>query len=192
MSFTYFFPSIVKTLGFPRVQTLLLTAPPYFLAFLFSITNSWHAGRSGEHCFHIVTACVISAVGQIISMSTHQTGPRYFAMFLQAMGSFSTFQLILPWVSATIARPKAKRAVALALASAVSNATNAATAYLYPAWDAPLYRMGCIVLTVALVCCASASLGLRFWLKKLNRQSDQAVGLEGVAGGAGALFRYTL
>jgi hypothetical protein len=52
--------------------------------------------------------------------------------------------------------------------------------------------MGCIVLTVALVCCASASLGLRFWLKKLNRQSDQAVGLEGVAGGAGALFRYTL
>jgi hypothetical protein len=97
MSFTYFFPSIVNTLGFPRVETLLLTAPPYFLAFLFSILNSWHSGRSGEHCF----------------------------------------QLILPWVSATIARPKAKRAVTLALATAVSNATNIATAYLYPAWSAP-------------------------------------------------------
>lgn len=137
MSFTYFFPSIVKTLGFPRIETLLLTAPPYFLAFLFSITNSWHSGRTGEHCFHIVTACVVSAVGQIISMSTHRTGPRYFAMFLQALGAFSAFQLILSWVSATIPRPKAKRAVALALATAVSNASNIATAYLYPKWDAP-------------------------------------------------------
>jgi hypothetical protein len=52
--------------------------------------------------------------------------------------------------------------------------------------------MGCIVLTVALLCCAIASLALRFWLQKLNRKSDQLVGLEGVAGGPGALFRYTL
>lgn len=137
MSFTYFFPSIVKTLGFPRVETLLLTAPPYFLAFLFSLLNSWHSGRSNERCFHIVTACVISAIGQIISMTTYNTGGRYFAMFLQAMGSFSAFQVILSWVSATIQRPKSKRAVALALATAVSNATNIATAYLYPAWSAP-------------------------------------------------------
>lgn len=137
MSFTYFFPSIVKTLGFPRIETLLLTAPPYFLAFLFSVANSWHSGRTGEHCFHIVTACVLSAIGQIISMSTYNTGARYFAMFLQALGAFSAFQLILSWVSATIPRPKAKRAVALALATAVSNASNIATAYLYPAWDAP-------------------------------------------------------
>jgi sugar phosphate permease len=137
MSFTYFFPSIVKTLGFPRIETLLLTAPPYFLAFLFSVLNSWHSGRTGEHCFHIMTACVISCIGQIISMSTYKTGPRYFAMFLQAMGAFSAFQLILSWVSATIPRPKAKRAVALAFATAVSNGSNIATAYLYPAWDAP-------------------------------------------------------
>lgn len=52
--------------------------------------------------------------------------------------------------------------------------------------------MGCIVLTVALLCCATASLVLRFWLQKLNRKSDQAVGLEGVANGPGLLFRYIL
>ncbi|KAJ4286317.1 hypothetical protein N0V90_013351 [Kalmusia sp. IMI 367209] len=192
MSFTYFFPSIVKTLGYPRVETLLLTAPPYFMAFVFSISNSWHSGRTGEHCFHIVTACVISAVGQLISMNTYSTGPRYFAMFLQAMGSFSAFQLILSWVSLTIPRPKAKRAVALGFATAISNATNIATAYLYPAWSAPLYRMGCIVLTVALLVCAAASLILRFWLKKLNRKADQAIGHEGIENGTGNMFRYVL
>lgn len=192
MSFTYLFPSIVKTLGFPRIETLLLMAPPYFLAFLFSITNSWHSGRTGEHCFHIVTACVLSAIGQIISKSTNKTGARYFAMFLQAMGAFSAFQLILSWVSATIPRPKAKRAVALALATAVSNASNIATAYLYPSWDAPLYRMGCIVLKVSLLCCASASIILRFWLCSLNRKTDASTGFEGIEGGAEKSFRYVL
>jgi hypothetical protein len=58
--------------------------------------------------------------------------------------------------------------------------------------DSSLYRMGCIVLTVALLCCAGASLVLRFWLQRLNRKSDQAVGLEGVANGPGVLFRYML
>lgn len=52
--------------------------------------------------------------------------------------------------------------------------------------------MGCIVLTVALLCCATASLGLRFWLQKLNRKSDRAVGHEGIENGTGNLFRYVL
>lgn len=58
-------------------------------------------------------------------------------MFLQAMGSFSIFQLILSWISSTIPRPKAKRAVAVAMCTAISNATNIATAYLYPESDGP-------------------------------------------------------
>jgi hypothetical protein len=52
--------------------------------------------------------------------------------------------------------------------------------------------MGCIVLTVALVCCATGSLILRFWLQKLNRKADHAVGHEGVENGPGLLFRYVL
>lgn len=118
-------------------------------------------------------------------------------MFLQAMGSFSIFQLVLSWVSSTIPRPKAKRAVAVALCTAVSNATNIASAYLYPSSDSPwvlplrfrkssiklltrflprLYRKGCIVLTVALAVCASSSMALRYWLKKENKKAARADG----------------
>ncbi|KAI9900959.1 hypothetical protein N3K66_005221 [Trichothecium roseum] len=168
MSFTYFFPSIVQTLGYSRVETLLLTAPPYFASCIYAILNSWHSGRTGERCFHIVTGCCISIVGQILSTATHNLGARYFAMFLQAVGSFSVFQLVLSWVSSTIPRPKAKRAVTIALATAISNATNISSAYLYPSSDAPLYRTGCISLTAALVVCTTASLGLRYWLKREN------------------------
>lgn len=75
---TDFFPSIVQTLGYPRVETLLLTAPPYFASCIYAILNSWHSGRAGERCFHIVTGCCISIVGQILSTATHNLGARYF------------------------------------------------------------------------------------------------------------------
>lgn len=42
-------------------------------------------------------------------------------MFLAACGAFSAFQIILSWVNSTIARPKSKRAVAVALATAIAN-----------------------------------------------------------------------
>lgn len=137
MSFTYFFPSIVATLGYPRIITLLLTAPPYFAAFLFSLANSYHSSISGERGWHIIGALLMGAVGQIVGMTVRNIGGRYFAMFLAACGAFSAFQVILSWVNSTIARPKAKRAVAVALATAVANATNIMTAYIYPRSDAP-------------------------------------------------------
>ena len=73
-----FFPSIVQTLGYPRVQTLLLTSPPYFLACIFSLVNSWHSGKTLERSYHICVGAAISVVGQVLSTTTHNIGARYF------------------------------------------------------------------------------------------------------------------
>lgn len=174
MSFTYFFPSIVQTLGYPRVVTLLLTSPPYFAAFLFSLANSWHSGKTAERGWHVTTACAIGIIGQITAMSTRNIGARYFGFFLCAMGAFSAFQVILSWVSSTIPRPKAKRAVAIAMATAISNGVgNIPSAYLYPKNDAPLYRMGAITLTCALTMCGIACVVLKLWLGRINKAADK-------------------
>lgn len=186
-SFTYFFPSIVATLGYPRVITLLLTAPPYFAAFLFSIANSWHSGRVLERGWHIIVACSIGIVGQVTAMSSSVLGARYFAFFLCAMGAFSAFQVILSWVSSTIPRPKAKRAVAIAMATAFANCANIPSAYLYPTSDAPMYRMGGGTLTGTLALCIGASLFLKFWLKRLNKKAEER-DVEDT--NSGAVFRY--
>jgi peptidoglycan biosynthesis protein MviN/MurJ (putative lipid II flippase) len=94
-------------------------------------------------------------------------------MFMMALGVFSAFQLSLSWISAIIPRPKVKRAVSIALATAVSNSTNIATSYIYPKSDGPQYKNGAIVLTVALFSCCMSALALRFWLKKLNKEIDR-------------------
>ena len=58
---TNLFPTVVATLGYSDVISLLLTVPPYVFAVITTFLNSWHADRTGERYFHI-------------------TGPMYFAV----------------------------------------------------------------------------------------------------------------
>ena len=81
-SVTNFFPTVVKTLGYSNVVTLLLTSPPYILAIITTLINSWHADRTGERFFHITTPLCLALVTFIIAAATLNTAARYVAMML--------------------------------------------------------------------------------------------------------------
>ncbi|KAF3940076.1 hypothetical protein ABW19_dt0200075 [Dactylella cylindrospora] len=59
-SITNFFPIVVGTLGYDRIETLLLTTPPYALATIVVLTNAWHADRKGERYLHIIIPLSVS------------------------------------------------------------------------------------------------------------------------------------
>src|SRR5436305_618249 len=42
-SVTNFFPTVVATLGYNNIISLLLTAPPYVLCVITAFLNAWHA-----------------------------------------------------------------------------------------------------------------------------------------------------
>jgi hypothetical protein len=50
-TWTYFFPSIVQTLGYSNTISLLLTAPVYAFGFFISLGNSLIAQRTGQRQF---------------------------------------------------------------------------------------------------------------------------------------------
>jgi MFS family permease len=79
---TNFFPTVVATLGYPPVTSLLLTAPPYVLAVITTFLNAWHADRTGERYFHIILPLIIAMVAYIIAATTTDLGPRYLSMML--------------------------------------------------------------------------------------------------------------
>jgi hypothetical protein len=81
-TFQYFFPSIVQTLGYGHIETLLLTVPVWFATFLVSLLVTWTSGKTGDRSIHIICLMVVSAVGNAIATGTTQTGARFFAMFL--------------------------------------------------------------------------------------------------------------
>ena len=105
---TNLFPTVVATLGYSDVNSLLLTVPPYILAVGTSFCNSWHAGRTGERYFHITVPLYFAVVAFIIAATTTAIGPRYFAMMLMPAGVYSGYVVALGWISNTLPRPPAK------------------------------------------------------------------------------------
>lgn len=131
LSFNAYFPTLTETLGFGYVPTLLMSAPPWAFACLFSLANAWHSDRTQEKFFHITGPIVIGLIGFVISMATLNTAARYIALFLQA-SSYAGFIVFYSWISSSFPRPPAKRAVALAMVNAFSQLGNVAGAYV---WD---------------------------------------------------------
>ena len=105
---TNLFPTVVGTLGYSDVISLLLTVPPYVLAVITSFSNAWHADRTGERYFHITLPLYFAVIAFIIAATTTTIGPRYFAMMLMPASVYSGYVVALGWISNTLPRPPAK------------------------------------------------------------------------------------
>lgn len=105
---TNLFPTVVATLGYSDVNSLLLTVPPYVLAVITCFYNSWHADKTGERYFHITLPLYFAIIAYIIAATTTSIGPRYFAMMLMLSGIYPGYVVALGWISNTLPRPPAK------------------------------------------------------------------------------------
>ena len=163
-SVTNFFPTVVATLGYGNIDSLLLTAPPYVLAVITSLANAWHADRTGERYLHIILPLCVGVFAFILAAATTATAPRYVAMMLMVPGVYTGYVVILAWISNTIPRPPAKRAASLAAINAVSNASSIYASYMYPSSDGPQYLVAFVVDCI---------------LMRLNRKLDRGEYVEG-------------
>lgn len=152
-SVTNFFPTVVQTLNYGKIQTLLLTAPPYVLAMITAFANAWHADRTGERYFHITLPLYVAVAAFVIAAATTSTGPRYLSMMLMVPGIYTGYVVALGWISNILPRPPAKRAAALAFINAVSNASSIYASYMYPSSAGPRYGTSPIMITIFLSTC---------------------------------------
>ncbi|KAH8193789.1 hypothetical protein TruAng_012047 [Truncatella angustata] len=176
---TNFFPTVVATLGYNSVQSLLLTAPPYVLCVITSFANAWHADRTGERYWHIICPLILNMVANIIAATTTSLAPRYLSMMLMVPGVYTGYVVALAWISNTLPRPPAKRAAGLAFINAISNTSSIYASYMYPNSAGPRY-----VVAMSVNCCTSfvaicAATVLRFMLVRLNKKLDRGVHVEG-------------
>jgi hypothetical protein len=101
-------------------------------------------------------------------------GGRYFSMFLMTGGSYSPYNLCVSWVSASLPRPRAKRAAALAIVNLMAaGMAHWYTAYMFPDSQKPRYYAGGGVMSGACVVCAGMALCLKHYLKKQNARFEE-------------------
>jgi hypothetical protein len=146
-TWTYFFPSIVKTLGYGNITTLLLTAPVYFFGFFTALGNSLLAQHTGHRAILIMWPLTLDIIGNVMVVSSHKTAIRYVGMYLMCAGSYSAFNVVQAWVGSTIPRTRTKRAIAYAMVNMISNTSNIYGAYFFPSSSAPQYISGGIILS---------------------------------------------
>ncbi|KAF2845986.1 pantothenate transporter liz1 [Plenodomus tracheiphilus IPT5] len=181
-SVTNFFPTVVKTLGYDNIRTLLLTAPPYVLAVITTYTNAWHADRTGERFLHIVLPLCVGVAAFILAAATTSTAPRYVAMMLMVPGVYTGYVVALAWISNSMPRPPAKRAAALAFINAISNTSSIYASYMYPQPKSGQQPNLTVPLSVD---CATAALAIimtvvmRHILGRLNRKLAKGEHVEG-------------
>ncbi|PLB50641.1 MFS general substrate transporter [Aspergillus steynii IBT 23096] len=183
-SFNNFFPSIVGTLGYNETITLLLTAPPYFFAFLCSLCISFHGARVNERGLHIAVPLAFALLGNLLAMFIRSLGARYFSMFLMTAGSYSPYNLVVSWLSSTLPRPKTKRAAAFAVVNLMgAGVAHFYTSYMFPDSQKPRYYAGGGVMSGACLVCACTAMAIKWHLKRENRRIERVEVEEGVVGG---------
>ncbi|WVW85913.1 hypothetical protein I302_107951 [Kwoniella bestiolae CBS 10118] len=176
---TQFIPTVVATFGMSKVNTLLLTAPPYLFAAFLALTISYTSDRKPERCFHLLTPILFGMVGFIIATTTTKTAPRYFSLFLMIGGMFGSYNVALAWISSTFARPRAKRAAAYATINSLGNVAQIWSPYLYKSTTAPSYHLAFTVNTVMAGVAVVFCLVLRWCLKRENIRMDRSDSAEG-------------
>lgn len=195
-TFQYFFPSIVETLEYDSIVTLLLTVPVWFATFLTSIFVTWTSGRTGDRSIHIISLMLIACIGNVIATATTQVGARFFAMFLMPMGAVAAYQIILSWVANSFPRPMIKRSAVIAICNMIGNTASIYGSYMYPGSSGPQYIPGgsanaCICLGVALIAVIIRVILTRA-NKKLEKAESEAVGESGDGESRGQGFRYVI
>ncbi|KAF4975687.1 hypothetical protein FZEAL_7577 [Fusarium zealandicum] len=172
-SFTNFFPTIVKTLGYSSTITLLLSAPPYVFAAAVGITNSWHSDGTNERWLHVVWPQIFASVGFIISAVTLNVPARYISTFMM-MSVYGSFGCILSWVSSSLPRPSTKRAISYAVVNAGSNLASIYASYFYPSSQGPRYWQANVANVAFCGLCIFMATVLRFYLARRNKTLERA------------------
>ncbi|KAI4745759.1 MFS transporter [Aureobasidium sp. EXF-12298] len=172
-SFKDFFPSIMATLGFSKVVTYLVQAPPYVIAYFVTLGISWSSGRHLEHCWHIIGSIAVCLVGAIIMISTLNTGARYFALVLLCSGPFVGLNIQISWETTVVPRPRTKRAALIAIANCVSSVSHWFSPYFFLTSQEPRYQTGGGVIIAGCGMTILSCLVTRWWCIRKNKALDK-------------------
>lgn len=174
ISYSHFFPTLIKQLGFKgNTVILLLTSPPYFVAFCWALSWAWVADRKQIRSIPSGISQIIAMIGTVLLIAvTNQLWARYAFTILVCCGTFGVYSTTYAWLSSTLTQPPIKRAVAIGLANTCANCASLFANYFWLDEYEPTFRQSwsCLLAFQALgMCCI---LTLRFILQRSNKKFD--------------------
>ncbi|KDQ53715.1 hypothetical protein JAAARDRAFT_39025 [Jaapia argillacea MUCL 33604] len=188
--YAYFAPTIIKNLGYGAIQTQLRSVPPWACAFAFAMIVSFVSDRTRHRWLFTVGSALLALVGFAILISVHgksttHVHTQYAALFLAAMGAYTSMPVIVGWFNTNLAGHK-RRAVGSAWQVGFGNIGGIIAAYSFPSADAPQFTKG-YAICIAFVCLSIVSstaymVGITIENRRRDRLGVEGVGLDGEGG----------
>jgi MFS family permease len=177
ISYSHFFPTLIKQIGFKNnTKVLLLTSPPYLFAFVWALSFATVADRKQNRSISAGLSAIVAMVGSVLMITVlNNHWARYAFTFLVCAGTFGVYSTTYTWLSSTIPRPPVKRAAAIGIANSCANLASLFANYFWLDQYAPNFRVswGC---TLAFQALAFFSIvALRFVLRRGNKRFEQAI-----------------
>ncbi|KAJ4252859.1 hypothetical protein NW762_010765 [Fusarium torreyae] len=144
LSLSYFYPYIVRSLGYASVQAQFMTAPIYFTAFAIAVPCCVLADRyPNKRVVFVTTAMFLGSIFCILITTVLSDVPRYvFLCFLTAC-IWTANPIAESFASSSMASIQPEvRAISLAFINSVGNLAQIYGSYLLPSWDAPRHSRG--------------------------------------------------
>ncbi len=185
-AFSYFAPTIVKTLGYSTVQTQLHTVPPFAAAFALCIITAYLSDRLRLRFPFIAFSIALTITGLAILMTVHHHfHAQYAALFLVAMGAFSTGPVVICWFVMNL-RGHTERNVGSAWMIGFGNCGGIVATFTFLAKDGPYYHTGYSI-CMSMVCVGALAAVVYAGLVMNDNRKDRAI-----AEGKGEREYYTL
>jgi MFS family permease len=187
-SMPVFLPTIINAMGFDRLSSQGLSAPPFLFAFVVVLLTAWlsdkYKSRSVPMIFHALMAMcgyLILVIAGTTRMQSHAV--RYMAIYPICAGFFSAVTIIITWTVNNQASDEGK-GTGIAVLNVVGQMGPLVGTRLYPDVEGPYYVKGMTVCAVAMGMVVVLALALRLVLSRENakRRSKEMEG-EGLMGG---------
>ncbi|KAG4281252.1 hypothetical protein FPRO06_10157 [Fusarium proliferatum] len=141
---SYFYPTLVKGLGYESTAAQYMTIPIFGVAFVVTALTGYFADKNSKWRGVILCAWMsIAMLCAIIICVVYNFKARYALLVIMAAALWASNGLSLSYASITFgSMPTETRAISLAFVNAMGNLAQIYGAYLFPASEKPKYLKG--------------------------------------------------
>ncbi|KAH7367110.1 nicotinamide mononucleotide permease [Plectosphaerella cucumerina] len=173
---SYFYPTLVKGLGYTSRDAQYMTIPIFGVAFFATGITGYFADKHTQWRGLILGGWMsVAMICSVIICAVYDFKARYALLVIMASGLWAANGLALSYASVSfVSMPDEVRGISLAFVNAMGNLAQIYGAYLFPYKDAPKYIMGFAVISAMCLTGVVAYVSLFFILRRGGRKPHAA------------------
>jgi MFS family permease len=187
-SMPVFLPTIVNAMGFDRLSSQGLSAPPFLFAFVVVLLTAWLSDKYKSRSVPMIFHALMAMTGYLILVAagatrTQSHALRYLAVYPICAGFFSAVTIIITWTVNNQSSDEGK-GTGMAVLNVVGQMGPLVGTRLYPDVEGPYYVKGMTVCAVSMGMVVVLAFALRVVLSRANAKSRaKEVEGQGLMGG---------